>query len=525
MLFTSYEFIGFIAVLLTVYYLVPRRARPPLLLAASCAFYAFSGWENLLFIACTVLSVWGGGLLLEKNLARQKARLCAGELSAADKKAIRDGEKKKRKGILAAVLLLNLGILAAVKYLGFLTEGLNGVLGLFGAAPLSAASLIVPMGISFYTFQSIGYLVDVFRGAVPAQRSLWKFALFVSFFPQLVQGPISRYGDLSRTLFEPLPLSYAVLRRGLVRVLWGYFKKLVIADRLSVAVLAMTGGQDRGGFALALLFLYTIQLYADFTGGIDVTIGLAEAMGVTVAENFRRPYLAVSLKDYWRRWHISMCTWFRDYLFYPVSTSRLMRSLTKGTKKVFGDKAGRKVPLYLSSFIVWGATGLWHGANWNFLVWGLSNWAILMVSQELEGAWGAFRKRFPKTGGKAWRAVAVGRTFLLVAAMNLFDCYPTLGGTFGAFFSIFDPRAWAGFSFSSLLSLGLTGADFALTGVAVVLMFAVSCAGAWGDVRDRLEKMPFALRVVLLLLLFFAVLIFGAYGRGYDAGQFIYNRF
>lgn len=522
MLFTSYPFIAFIAILLFAYYLVPRRVQAPLLLLASCAFYAFSGWENLFFIAFTVLTVWAGGVLLEKNLIRQKERLAAGELSPEEKKAIREGEKKKRKRLLAAVLLLNLAVLATVKYLGFFLESVNGV---FGTAFGTPSDWIVPMGISFYTFQSIGYLVDVYRGTVPAQRNLWKLALFVSFFPQLVQGPISRYGDLSKTLFDPHPFRFGVLRRGLLRVLWGYFKKMVIADRLAVAVIAMTGGKDRGGFALALLFLYTIQLYADFTGGIDITIGLAEALGVTVAENFRRPYCAVSLKDYWRRWHISMCSWFRDYLFYPVSTSRLMRSLTKGAKKAFGDKAGRKVPLYLSSLIVWGTTGLWHGANWNFVMWGLANWAVLMISQECEGLYAAFHKRFPKTEGFGWRVFAVGRTFLLVAAMNLFDCYTTLGGTFGAFFSIFDPAAWAGFEPAGLLSLGLSGADFILTGICVVLMFGISLMGAKGDVRDRLARKPFALRLVLVMLLLFVVLIFGAYGRGYDAGQFIYNRF
>ena len=521
MLFTSYEFIGFIAILLIAYYLVPRRVQAPLLLLASCAFYAFSGWENLLFIAFTVLTVWAGGLFLSRNFAAQKARIAAGELSSEEKKVFKAGQKKRRRLILAAVLLANIAVLAVVKYVGFAF----GIINSFGASLTRPSDWIVPMGISFYTFQSVGYLVDVYRETVPAEKNLWKFALFVSFFPQLVQGPISRFGDLSKTLYGPHPFRFAVLRRGLERVLWGYFKKMVVADRLAAAVLAITGGQDRGGYALALLFLYTVQLYADFTGGIDITIGLAEALGITVAENFDRPYLAVSLKDYWRRWHISMCTWFRDYLFYPVSTSRFMRSVTKGTKKVFGDKAGRKVPLYLSSFIVWAATGLWHGANWNFVVWGLSNWAVLMISQELEPAYAAFHKRFSKTNGRAWQVFMIGRTFLLVAAMNLFDCYATLSGTFNAFFSVFSPAAWTGFTPAGLLQLGLSGADFVVAGVGAFLMFAVSLAGARCSVRERLEKKPVALQIALVMLLLFAVLIFGAYGKGYDAGQFIYNQF
>ena len=523
MLFTSLEFLCFVALLLAAYYLLPRRWQPALLLIASYVFYGLADPRYLIFIAATTLTVWGAGRMMDRSFSAQKAYLEArkGELDAEAKKAYKADQKKRRRRWLTAALLCNLIILAAVKYLGFFTGNLNALLGWFGAGPLTLPDLILPMGISFYTFQSIGYLVDVYRGTVPAQRSLWRFALFVSFFPQLVQGPISRYADLAPGLLGEHPFRWEALRRGGWRVLWGFFKKMVVADRLATAVLALAvPGGARGANAAALLILYTVQLYADFTGGIDITIGVAEMLGIPVKENFDRPFCAVSLKDYWRRWHITMCTWFRDYLFYPVSTSGWMRKLTKGVKGKWGDKAGKRIPVYLSSFIVWFATGLWHGANWNFVVWGLCNWAVLMISEELEPLYGKFHARFGFAGGKVWHGFMILRTFLLVAFMNLFDCFSTLSDTFRTALSVFVPGDWTG-----IRDLGLSAADWILAALGTALMFAVSLLGIRGSLRDRLGKRPYVLRFALFYGLVLAVLLFGAYGMGYDAGQFIYNRF
>lgn len=528
MLFTSWEFLAFIALLLLAYYLLPRRWQPGLLLAASYVFYFIAGPRYLIFIAATTLTVWGAGVMMARSLSAQKAYLDAHkeELDGEAKKAYKGEQKVRRRRWLTATLLCNLGILAAVKYLGFFTGNLSALLGLFGAGPLSLPDLILPMGISFYTFQSIGYLVDVYRGTVPAQKSLWRFALFVSFFPQLVQGPISRYADLAPGLYGEHAFRWETVRRGLWRVLWGFFKKMVVADRLATAVIALAvPGGARGGYAALLLILYTVQLYADFTGGIDITIGVAESLGIGVKENFNRPYCAVSLKDYWRRWHISMCTWFRDYLFYPISTSGWMRALTRSLRGKLGDRAGKRIPLYISSFIVWFSTGLWHGANWNFVAWGLCNWAVLMISEELEPLYARFHRRFSFADKKGWQGVQILRTFLLVAFMNLFDCFSTLSDTFRTAFSVFVPGDWAGLSGEGIRALGLSGADWVLAAAGVTLMFAVSLLGIRGSLRDRLANKPYVLRFALCYGLVLAVLIFGAYGMGYDAGQFIYNRF
>lgn len=530
MLFTSYGFLGFLLGLGLLYYLLPRRCQGPLLLLGSWAFYAFAGPKYLLYILTTTVTVWYAGVRMGRNAQRAAAYLAQHkeELSREERKAYREGEKKARRRWLAGCLALNLGILAVVKYLNFLIGNLNAALAAFGSAGrLPFFALALPLGISFYTFQAAGYLIDVYRGTVEAEEDPFRFALFVSFFPQLIQGPISRFGDLAPSLLSPHLFEGKTVCRGLQQMLWGYFKKLVVADRLAGAVALLTGdpGTYRGAWAAVGMVFYTVQLYADFTGGIDVTIGVAQLFGVTVQENFLRPYFSKSLKEYWRRWHISMCSWFRDYLFYPLSTSKAMGRFTKFARRHWGDKVGRRLPVYVASFVVWFATGLWHGASWNFIVWGLLNYAVLMISEELEPLYARFHRRFAVKGKPLYRLFQVGRTFLLVCALNLFDCYVRLGDTVGSIASVFTARNWNVLWDGSMLTLGLSGADYVALALGCLLMLGVSLAQRKGGIRERLEEKPYPVRFAVWYGLFLAVLLLGAYGVGYDASQFIYNRF
>lgn len=554
MLFTSYEFIGFLALLFLLYFALPKlgpkaaRWQGPLLLIGSYIFYAFANPWYLVFILVTTLTIYAAALLIQKNSDDQKAYIKAHpDLSADEKKSYREGQKTRRKRMVALALLLNLGILALVKYGNFFVGNLYSLLHAFGSTSQTPVlNLLVPMGISFYTFQSVGYLIDVYRGTVPAQRSLLKYALFVGFFPQLIQGPISRFGDLSQTLYEPHPFNGASFSRGLQRVLFGYFKKLVIADRIAVGLggILQNYTEYSGLYYLLGMILFTVELYADFTGGIDITIGIAESLGIRIKENFIRPYFSTSLKEYWRRWHISMASWFRDYLFYPVSTSGWMKRFTKFTKNRFGQGVGKRIPVYAASFIVWFSTGIWHGASWNFIVWGLANFVVLMVSEELEPLY----KRFHAS--KAGQAIAASRgkaraylifqmlrTFLLVCVMNLFDVYTHIFDTFRGFLSIFRFGSWE-LSATKLLATGYGGWDFLIIGLGSLLMLAVSLisrqedgdaamivSGYGPDWRDKLFGKSFAVRALVVCGLLLAVLIFGIYGIGYDASQFIYNQF
>ena len=532
MLFTSYEFIAFLLVLFLVYYLIPKRFQWMLLLAGSYLYYFFCGPTYLIFIAVTTVTIWGGGCMMAANEERQKKYLASPrgqELSKDDKKAYKAAGKKKRKRMMILVLLLNLGILAVLKYTNFTIYNINGLLSVFGNEnALPFLDLLLPMGISFYTFQAVGYLVDVYRGTVKAQKNLAKFALFVGFFPQLVQGPISRYDDLAKSLYVEHKFDWqGNVSKGLQRILFGFFKKLVIADRMLIVVNEIINHPDTySGFYVFLgMIFYAFELYADFTGGIDITIGVAQVLGIEVAENFHRPFFSKSIKEYWRRWHITMGTWFTDYIFYPISVSKAMLKLSKFSRTHLGEALGKRIPVYLSSFVVWFATGIWHGASWNFIVWGLGNFVVIMISQELEPLYRRFHAKVNTDGNTAYKIFTVLRTFLLMSVLRSFDCYRDVPLTFKMVGTIFTtPNVGIVFD-GSLLQLGIGVFDYIVLFVGLMILFTVSMLQRTGSVREKIARKPYAVRFALWFALFLLVLLTGAYGVGYDASQFIYNQF
>lgn len=527
MLFTSYEFIGFVAVLLFTYYIIPQKYQWMLLLAFSCAFYFAANPVYLLYIFTTIISTYFAARIMDKHSDKQS--VCK-EMSREEKKEFKKQQKKIRFRWMLACLFLNLGILIVVKYLNFILGNIHAVLDVFGYAKTDQpffVSLALPMGISFYTFQSLGYLIDVYRGTIKAEQNPFKFALFVSFFPQLIQGPISRFEDLSKTLFAKHPFDSKTVAYGLQRVLWGFFKKLVIADRILTGVNTIIRDADayNGAYVFVGMMFYAVELYADFTGGIDITIGIAEALGITVTENFNRPFFSKSIKEYWRRWHITMGTWFTDYIFYPISICKPMLKLSKFSRNTFGEVIGKRVPVYLSSFAVWLTTGIWHGASWNFIVWGLGNFVVIMISQELEPLYRKFHKVFPWGNTFFYKLFQIIRTILLMSCLRTFDCYRDVPLTFKMFGSMLTARNWNILWDGSLLQLGLNSVDYLILLFGVVLLITVSMIQRKRKVRDYIASKAYPLRFAVWYGLFLIVLLMGAYGVGYDASQFIYNQF
>lgn len=489
-----------------------------------------SGVKLIFYLAVTIITVWLGAIVIENlsNRSKEVIKSQGDALKREDKKLIKKQYEKKKAAAVAVVAAINLAMLAFTKYSAFVVNSLSEHFHCFSDSTVQTFSAIaIPMGISFYTLQSLGYLIDVKRETIKAQRNPFKFALFISFFPIIVQGPISNYAKLSETLYAPHEFSSKNVSFGLQRMLWGYFKKLVIADRLSVGVLTMVGNPDeyRGGYALFLIFLYTAQLYADFTGGIDITIGTAEVLGIRLEENFIRPYFTVSLKEYWRHWHITMCDWFKNYIFYPISVSGAMSSLKKFCTKHIGKNAGKRIPVYLASLVVWGLTGIWHGATLNFLTWGLLNWIILMVSEELEPQYQKFHEKHAFSNGKGYKVFMMIRTFILISVLNLFDCFSNVKDTFGLIGSIFVTPNYNVLIDGSLLKLGLAASDYIVALIGIGIMFTVSLLSIKRPVREQISEKPYAVKAVIWSALFIAIIVFGNYGIGYDASQFIYNRF
>lgn len=348
MLFNSAGFVFFFFTVFFAYFATPHRFRWILLLVASYTFYIFSKAEFLLWMSISTLFTYGGALQL-------------GSVA----------EPSRRKKIFLFTLFGNIVFLLVFKYFNFFNESLKWILNLFGFSyRFPRFHFLLPLGISFYTFKNLSYLTDVYWGKIPPEKHLGKFALYVSFFPQLLAGPIERAVRLLPQFRERYVFDYERVSHGLRLMLWGLFQKIVIADNLAVLVDHVFDHPTRyhGTSLIMATFFFAFQIYCDFSGYSDIAIGVAECLGYKTMENFNRPYFATSISDFWRRWHISLSTWFRDYLYIPLGGNRV------------------SIPrLYLNLIVVFLICGLWHGANWTFVIWGGIHGFYLVFSLMTQG--------------------------------------------------------------------------------------------------------------------------------------------
>ena len=527
MTFTTIQFLLFLVVVFALYYVVPKKYQWVLLLIASYAFYAYSGLSNLIYIVVTTVSTYLIAKKIDALRNTQEAYLKEHKetLSREEKKSYKQKAKSTLWKWLLVCLIFNFGILAVVKYTDFVIGNINSLfntqLGFFG--------FVVPLGISYYTFMTMSYVIDVYRGKCTSQTNLFKFALFASFFPHLVQGPIGRYGEMSKTLYSEHTFDTNHIYKGLTRILWGYFKKMIVADRILVACKTLFGDptQYSGLFVLIGLIFYSVDIYADFTGGIDITIGIAEMFGVELTENFNHPYFSKDLAEFWRRWHITMGTWFKDYIFYPISVCKPMLKLSKWSRKTFGDKIGKRIPVYVATLVVWFLTGVWHGAAWHFIVWGLMNAVVILISQEFDPFYKWFHSKVNVANKKWYQVFQMVRTFMLVSFLRVFDCYGDVPLSFHQLSTIFTHFNIAEVCNGALLKLGLNLSDYIVLGICILLMWLVSYIerDEVTSIRDVLCQKNVVIKFLVVYLLIFAIIIFGAYGVGFDASSFIYNQF
>lgn len=345
MLFNSFEFLVFLPIVFMLYWFVfrGRRWQNLLVVTASYVFYGWWDWRFLLLIALTSMCVYGSGLLLEHY----------------------EGRRRRQQIVCVVNIVFNLGILGVFKYYNFFVENLDALFGMMGYH-LDWVTMIVilPVGISFYTFQALSYTIDVYQKRLPATHDIIEFLAYISFFPQLVAGPIERATNLLPQFQRRRQFDYAKAVDGMRQMLWGFLKKLVIADNCATVVNEYWNHyQDLPGVSLFLMgVLFTFQIYCDFSGYSDIAIGCARLFGFNLMRNFNFPYFSRSIPEFWRRWHISLTTWFRDYIYFPLGGSRC-----------------DKWKIIRNVYIVWGVSGLWHGANWTFVCWGLFHATLLAI--------------------------------------------------------------------------------------------------------------------------------------------------
>ena len=507
----SLVFFGYAAA--AVCRLFKKRLRFGVLLAASLLFYLSESPAALPLLV--ILSLWTW--LCGKKIARADTPAPAG-LSREEKKARKAAIRAVQKRWLTAGLAADFAVLAVFKYL-------NDVRVLFGASRLG---LLLPLGLSFYTFQITGYLFDVYSKKVKCEESPLRFLLFASFFPQLIQGPIARYDALAPQLREPEDVDMDGLVRASLLVIYGLFKKMVIADRLAPLVSAVfDGGATSGAAALIGVLAYSAQQYCDFSGGIDLVTGLAELFGVRLAPNFRRPYFAVSLADFWRRWHISLGAWMRDYIFYPFALSRPVHKLSKFAGSRFGQTVARTLPAALGNLLVFLLVGLWHGAALNYIAWGLYNGLVLAVSSLLEPAYKGWNERHAAlSASKAFHAVRVLRTFVIVNIGWFFDRSAHPGDALGMIARLFTQFSADTLTPAFFEAASLAGPDWIVLFLAISVVLVISLLGENGvDVRAKLAAMPYLPRLGFMLAACCIIVVFGVWGSGFNASAFIYNAF
>lgn len=523
----SMTFIGFLVILVSLYFLLPKKCQWVVLLAASTAFYLAGGYRGVLFILVTIVSQYFLALALERNNDQMAQELEVKKPDKKKKQQIQARYTSKKKLYVLISVLINLGILCFFKFANLAIESASRIFGT-GAEPLD---ILVPLGLSYYTFKAVGYVIDVYRGRVKAQRNIFKLTLFISYFPALLQGPIDRYGDLADQLTAEHTFSYQRLAFGAQRMLWGYIKKLVIADRITVIVNEVVGhysDKEYVGFTVfAALALYAFQIYADFSGGMDIVNGLSEIFGISLTENFRRPFLAASVAEYWQRWHITLGAWMRTYVFYPLSLSPAFNKLGKKCRKTFGDKFGKLIAPSIASFVTFFLIGMWHGAGWKYVLYGLYQATFVSTGTLLENVYARGREIFKvNETSKSWHVFRVLRTFFVVTMSRFVSRakdVPDMVGLFKAAFTRFNP--WVFFD-GSFFRLGLDRPNFTLMLISIACLMIIDYIQERGvRIRQSIAEQNIVLRWCVYYAAILALVVLGMYGPGYDAASFIYERF
>ena len=474
--FLTLTFAVFFIISVICYYIVPKKMRWSVLLVSSLVFYVWSVPQLILYLLFSAVSTYLYGKWAENH-------------------------KQHGKGWLAIVIASNLAVLLFVKFYPLCEVKLG----------FPALNILMPMGISFYTLQVVAYCVDVYQGKTEAQRNFLKYLLFVSFFPQILQGPIPRYSQLKKQLFEGHSFDYRTFKFGFQLILWGMFLKMVIADRAAIFVNTVFPQYHlyEGTVLAVAAVLYSIQLYTDFLGCVCIAMGAAKVYGIDLQTNFERPYLAVSVKDFWRRWHISLSSWLRDYVYIPLG----------------GNRKG-KVRRYINLLLTFLISGIWHGSGMQYIFWGLMQGGYQIAGEVLEPLRSNVRSLL-QIDEKSQLCVLWKRfcTFVMITiSWVIFRSASLKAGLSMLKKIVTDVTPWVFFD-GTLYQFGIEQKNFLAWILCVVLLAVIEHQQEKGNIREMLERQHLIVRWEIYLGAIALVAILGVYGPGYSATQFLYGQF
>jgi D-alanyl-lipoteichoic acid acyltransferase DltB (MBOAT superfamily) len=483
MAFTSLQFFGFIPIAISLYFIIPQRFRWSVLLVSSYYFYLISLSVNVLYVSILILATvtsYIAGILIYKAENR-----------------------KKKKIIFYSGVIFFTGLLIVFKYLNFLNDNLRSLLGLFNLTlnfPLF--KLAIPLGISFYTFQILSYLIDIYNAKEEPIRHFGYYATGIAFFPKLLSGPIERSGNFYPQFLLEKEIEYKRVSEGVKLFTWGLFKKAVIADRLSYAVnLVFNNPGEYYGFSILFsILLLSIQIYSDFSGYTDMAIGISKIFGIKLSENFDRPYFSVSISDFWKKWHISLSFWLRDYIFLPLAysfTRKIMKSKLKVKPEVISYIAGILITMFIC--------GIWHGAKWTFIIWGLLHGFYLAFGFLLKKRRKKLYKRF-KISNTVQKNIGIIMSFLLVSFAWIFFRVNSAGDSINLIYNFFN--------FSKTVNPALLfefKTDFFISIISILILFAVENIQSRRIKRGEDSSISSILNIPVILILLISLFIFGKF--------------
>jgi len=518
--YLSLKFIFLILISIPLYYLIGRKRQLWVLALINLIFYASAGVQYIPFIVISIISTFFAGKKIGEVYEEAENKSCE---SSEERKIIKETAKKKSKRILLITIFIVIGMLVICKYTNFIFDNIKNILNIKNDLVLN---IILPLGISFYSFMALSYILDIYWKKYKPEKSFLLYAVYLSYFPHIIQGPIDRFNDFKEQVKDGIKYNYKNIIYGAQLCLWGMFKKLVIADRMGIFVDSVFRVWDQCGGAIltAAIIGYSIQIYADFSGYMDIATGISEMFGIKISKNFNHPYFSRTMAEFWRRWHISLQEWFKDYIYYPVVTSKYV----KNARKYLTNKGKtRCAEIFVSCFpilIVWLISGIWHGAAWKYVAWGLFHAMLLILSEICNPILKRITKSMKLDTEKfGWKFIQILRTFTLCCigrvffrATNINTAIKILGKMFTQFnFGQF----FAGKTF------GLDTANAILLIFAIIVLLIVDMLQEKINIRKTLDKQNIIFRWLIIYAGMFAIIIFGIYGPVYNATDFIYEQF
>lgn len=505
---TSLEYIAFFTVVCLIYYCIPKKARWPYLMICSIGYMLVSGNPILvLYPLCSVFATW----------------IFTNRMSGA--------EQKKRKLYLVLAIASNLGILIVLKYLNLGIYTYNAICSRVGADTglVEAFRFATPIGVSFYTMSVMGYIFDVYYEIGEAEKNYFKLLLFAVYFPLMISGPIVKYREMRTSFFEAHRADYKNITYGIWRIIWGFFKVLVLAERFAIVTATVFDNFEdyRGTYVFVAAICYTLQLYTNFSGSMDIIMGVSQMLGIILPENFRQPFFAETIQEFWQRWHITLGVWLREYVMYPVLRTDTFIKLPKKLTERFGKKKAKQYTTFLAMGITWMIVGLWHGGAWKY-IWGsgILQCAYIITGELLTPAFKTLYEKigvdYKNRGLKLFRKV---RTFLLMSFSLIFFNASSMTDGFKMVRNMFS--AWNPWIMldGSLLGMGLNMVDWAVVFGGMILLWAISMLQREKSICERLANINIVSRWAILYCVILFIVIFGNYGPGYSAAEFIYQGF